>query len=790
MRIVLSWVREFCPAKLGAEELAELLTSRGAKVEAIERPWERLSGVVVARVMEVRDHPGSDKLCLARVTTGATERQVVVGVRNMAPGDLVPLAGLGATLPSLQEPLAARRIRGVVSDGMLCSPYELGINANHEAILVLPPDLSPGEEVLGALGLDDAVLDIEVTPNRPDFLSVIGVAREVAAATGAPFTSPDTSVEEDDEKAEEVATLEVLDRERCPRYLARVVRGIRHVDAPLRVQARLTASGMRPISAAVDATNYSMLEIGQPLHPFDLGLLGGPGILVRRAAAGERLVTLDDVERAFTEDDLLICDTERPVAVAGVMGGAVAEMSESTTDVLLESAHFERGGIQRTRRRVDLSTEASMRFERGTDPEAVPTGADRACRLMAEWSGARVLSGALEVGAAPERRRIAMRPSRATMLLGYPVSAVDTKEAFDRLAMANDVARDSVVVEVPGYRVDVEREVDLIEEFVRVQGYDRVRSTLPAVRQAGGLPATYAFAGLVRRALARAGLREVRLPSFASGEDVAMFGDEGAVGIANPLDAAEDRLRGRLLPGLLRAVGRNRSRQVRSVAIFEVGTVFRRADPVAERLQVGLAMSGPAELSWVERERPFDFFDAKGALEALLSDVGVRDWSLGGLHGGPFHPGRAAAVLLGGDPVGLVAELHPAMAEDLALSGRVAIAELELAALMAHASFDLVAQEPSRFPPVRRDLAFLVNETVPAGAFREALLAAGAELVDACFLFDVFTGGQLPAGKKSLAFSLDLRATDRTLTDDEAEAAIARMVGRVASDFGAELRAG
>jgi phenylalanyl-tRNA synthetase beta chain len=790
MKIVLSWLMEFCPTELGPEELAELLTSRGAKVEDIERPWDRLSGVTVARVVEVRDHPASDKLCLARVTTGSTEREVVVGVRNMAPGDLVPLAGPGATLPVLPEPLAAREIRGVVSDGMLCSPYELGISPNHEAILVLPPGPSPGDDVRASLGLDDPVLDIEVTPNRPDFLSVIGVAREVAAATGTPFRPPDTSLEEDDEKANEVATVEVLDPERCPRYVARVLRGIRHVDAPLRAQARLTASGMRPISAAVDATNYAMLEVGQPLHPFDLDLLAGPGIVVREATVGERLVTLDGVERTFGEDDLLICDTERPVAVAGVMGGAIAEMSESTTDVLLESAHFERAGIQRTRRRINLSTEASVRFERGIDPEAVLMGADRACRLMAEWCGARALSGVLDVGAVPERRHITMRPSRATMLLGYEVSASGAKEVFDRLAMASDMAEDSLVVEVPGYRVDLEREVDLIEEVVRIQGYDRVRSGLPPVRQAGGLPETYAFTRLARRSLARAGLREVRLPSFASSEDAAMFGDGDAVGIANPLDASEDRLRTRLLPGLLRAVARNRSRQVRTVAIFEVGTVFHRADPVEERLRVALAMSGPAGQSWLEPDRYLDFFDAKGAVEALLADAGARDWSLGGVPGGPFHPGRGAEVLLGDDPVGVVAEVHPAVAERLDIPDRVAVAELDLETLLARSSPDLVAREPSRFPPVRRDLAFIVDESVAAEGFRLALVEAGGELVESCLLFDVFTGGQLPEGKKSLAFSLDLRAVDRTLTEQEAESVVAGMVERVGTDFGAELRTG
>jgi phenylalanyl-tRNA synthetase beta chain len=791
VKVVLSWLREFCPTELEAGELAEVLTHKGAEVEAIERPWERLNGVIVARVLEVRDHPNSEKLCLARVHTGSGEQEVVVGVRNMQAGDLVPLAGPGATVPLLPEPLGAREIRGVVSNGMLCAPDELGIAPLHEGILVLPEGLEPGQDVKQVFGLDDAVLDIEVTPNRPDFLSVVGVAREVAAATGTPLVlRPELSVAEDPERAEGVATVRIDDLERCPRYLARVVRGVRHVGSPIAVQARLTAAGMRPISAAVDATNYAMLEIGQPLHPFDLALLAGPGIVVRRAREGERLVTLDDVERTLTADDLLICDVERAVAVAGVMGGQVAEVSEGTTDILLESASFERGGIQRTRRRIDLSSEASMRFERGVDPEAVPRGADRACQLMAEWCGARVLSGAADVGAAPARRRIGMRTSRASAIIGYEVTPSDAAEVFDRLAMATQAEGDVVTVEVPGYRVDVEREIDLIEEVVRVQGYERVGSTLPPVRQAGGVPPTYAFLDRTRRLLVRAGLREVQLIPFVSRGDLDLVGDTDAVRVTNPLAADEGWLRTRLLPGLLKAVRRNLHRQVRSAALFEVGTVFRMGNGSAqERQAAAIAMTGVADPGWTGGARPYDFFDAKGALEGLMGELGVR-WALGEPLGRPFHPGRSAAVLVEGTPAGMLGELHPRVAERLDLPGRVALAELEIEALMRAAAVGVETTEVPRFPPVRRDLAFVLGADVPAAAVQAALEDAAGELLGSCLLFDVFEGGSLPRGTRSLAFSVDLRATDRTLGSEEADAAVAAVAERLARDFDAELRAG
>lgn len=787
MKIVLSWLREFCPVELSAGELAEILTAKGAEVERIERPWDGLEGVVVAKVLEVRDHPGSDKLCLARVSTGSSEREVVVGVRNMGPGDLVPLAGPGARVPALPAPLAGREIRGVVSDGMLCSPMELGIAPTHEGILLLPADLSPGDDLKASLGLDDAVLDIEVTPNRPDFLSVIGVAREVAAATGVQYTPPDIEVREVDERAGDVATVEVFDGSGCPRYTARVLRDVQHAASPVRIQARLTAAGMRPISAAVDATNYAMIEIGQPLHPFDLTLLKGPGIVVRRATEGERMVTLDGVERTFTAEDLLICDAERPVGVAGVMGGALAEVSDGTTDILLEAAAFERGGIQRTRRRIELSTEASMRFERGVDPEAVTVGADRACLLMAEWCGAHVLAGTIDVGTALERRHVTMRASRASMLIGYDVTASDAVEVFDRLMMSSVTHGDEVKVEVPGYRVDIEREVDLIEEVVRVQGYERVGSTTPSVRQAGGTPEAYAFRDRVRGSLRRAGLREIRSFPFASDDDLQLTGDADAIGVANPLQAEESWLRTRLTPGLLKAIRRNVYRQVRSAALFEVGTVFRLVDGVPEeRSKVAFAMTGMAELGWTGR-RECDFFDAKGVVEALMGDLGV-EWSSGEPVGSPLHPSRSAFVMVNGGRAGVFGEIHPSVARSLDVPGRIGMAEIELAALIAHASPTITVRDIPRFPPVRRDLSFALDEGVASGEVLDAIRAAGGDLVAECELFDVWSGPPLEAGKKSLSFALDLRAPERTLESQEADEAVERIVSHVRERFGGEIR--
>ena len=661
MKVVLSWLREFAPTDLDADELAELITQRGVKVEDVLRPWDGLAGVVAARVLDVADHPDSDKLCVARVDDGTGEQVVCAGVRNFVAGDLVPWAKPGSRVPALPDPLAPRKLRGVMSNGMLCSLRELNIADTHEGILVFADreGLRQGDDVKSALGLDDAVLDIEVEPNRPDFLSVFGVAREVSAATGVPLLEPDVSVESVDEDAAGVASIAIEAPDACPEYVAMIIRGVdAAAQSPLRTQARLTASGMRPVSVVVDATNYAMLELGQPLHAFDMDRLAGPGIVVRRAVDGEHLMTLDDVERVLDHDDLLICDLEHPVAIGGVMGGATSEVSHATTDVLLESAFSTRTGVLRSARRLGLHSEASHRFERGTDPEGLERSAARCSRLIAEWAGGAPLRGVARDGRSPARRWVAMRPARATHLLGYPVSEDDARAVFESLRLTyRPMAPDGVAVEVevPGYRVDIEREVDLIEEVARMQGYDRIGSQVPSTRHAGGEPPVAVFRRRMRDALVRAGLREVRLLSFASQDDLELTGDTDAVPIANPLQSDERFLRTRLAPGLLRTAARNQAKGSEAVSVFEIGTVFRLADPVDEREKVAFVLAGPAGDGWAGDARPFDVLDATGVLEALCAELRVPGFTLGSSPEGPFHPGRSAFVMMGDRRVGVVA---------------------------------------------------------------------------------------------------------------------------------------
>jgi phenylalanyl-tRNA synthetase beta chain len=792
VRVPLGWLQEFVPTDLPVDELADRITHRGVKVEGVLRPWAGLDGVVVVRVLEVRDHPASDKLCIARIQHGSGEAELVVGVRNMVAGDLVPWAPPGARVPVLEEPLGTREIRGVVSEGMLCSPRELAISGDHEGILIVNDEgLDVGADLAHALELDLPVLDIEVEPNRPDFLSVLGVAREVAAVTGVPLRAPEPIVEETDEVVADAVAVRIEALDACPRYLARIVRGVEHRRAPLRAQARLTAAGMRPIDAVIDATNYTMLERGQPLHGFDLARLAGPEIVVRRATEGERMRTLDDVERSLTDADLLICDGDGPVALAGVMGGQTSEVTADTSDILLESAYFTRGGVLLTARRLDLHSEASHRFERGTDPEGLEYAATRCAALITAWAGGTVARGVSEAGALAPRRWVSMRPSRAGLLLGYPVDTGDAAAVFDTLGMAHRAAGDAIEVEIPGYRTDIDREVDLIEEVVRVQGYDRVSTDLPRAPHRGGTPEDLAFLARAKDALVRAGLREIRPAPFASAQDLAMFGDEDAIAVANPLRAEEGWLRTRLTPGLLHAVARNQARGVAQIALFEVGTTFRADDPFREQSKLGFALAGPSSTDWSSPRTSFDVLDATGVVEAVLTELGVTGWRLEPDAGAPFHPGRSARVSVDGTHLGVVGEIHPRVAASLEIDGRVAAGAIGLTPLRAAAGEQTFAfRDAPRFPPVRRDLAFVLPADVAFDGVRAALVEAGAPEIDACTLFDVFEGPPLEPGTRSLAFAVELRAADRTLTDEEAQAVVERMVAALGERFGASLRTG
>ena len=795
MKVSLAWLAEFVDIDAPAERLAELLDLSGTKVEAVRRPERNVKGVVVAEAVEIVDHPNSDKLTLVDVRTdeGGVTR-VVCGARNFEVGDKVPFAMVGAVLPELE--ITERKIRGEVSHGMLCSAAELGVSKDHSGILVLPPDAELGADVIPLLGLDDTVLELEITPNRPDCMSMIGVAREVATVLGTELKVPEVGRVGEPDLSNPVR-VEIEDPAGCPRYLARYISGVSIGASPTWMSTRLLSAGIRPISNVVDVTNYVLLERGQPLHAFDARQVAGNRIVVRRARAGERLTTLDGVERTLDPADLLITDPERALALAGVMGGEDSEVAADTTDVILESAYFDHRSVAFTARRHLLRSEASARFERGADPEGVASAAARATQLIVELAGGTASGAEVDVYPTPhERTRITLRPERTDRLLGAPISRDTQVDYLTRLGL--DVVDSGPVLEatVPGFRPDLRREVDLIEEVGRLAGFERLPATLPS-GAAGMLDAAQSFERSLRRALVGAGITEAWTSSFMSPADLERLGlTEGhpaarLVTLNNPMGEDESVLRSTLLPGLLRSVSLNVARGTRSVALFEIARVYERIDEVLpqEALVLGVAAAGvERQQGWLEPERRWGFFEVKGVIDAVLTSLRFGPPSYSSVSGPPFHPTRAASLSLGGTALGVVGELHPDVADAFSVPERTVVAEFALAGLIAALPERVKVSELPRFPSVLIDLALIVREHVQAATVETLIRQAGAPELSSIRLFDVYRGQPVPAGKKSLAYALTFQADDRSLTEDEVRTIYQRIQQRAVAELGAQPR--
>jgi phenylalanyl-tRNA synthetase beta chain len=791
LRAPLSWIREFTPLDdVAVADIADALNQLGLEVEAVDAPGRDVNGVVVARIVDVVPHPDADRIRLADVDFGSGQRRVVCGALNIEPGMIVPFAPVGAVLPG-DFTIERRKIRGVVSEGMLCSARELGLGDDHSGILELPADAALGTDVREVLGLDDVVFDLSITPNRPDAMGVVGVARELAAHFGRPF------VVEEHEPApivDEVAGARVVveARDRCPRFVAVAAR-VTMGESPRWMQRRLTLAGMRPISNVVDVTNYVMLERCRPLHAFDLDRLAGRGIVVRLARDGEKLTTLDGIERPLTGADLLICDGERtPQGLAGIMGGAAGEVSPATTQILLESAYFEPTGIARTSKRLGLRSEASARFERGVDPNNAGSGAARAMELFALVAAAEPAPGAVDVYPEPiGPARITVRTERVNRLLGTALSGDEIASYLTPLGIEMQGGEATV----PTFRPDLEREIDVVEEVARRVGLDHIARTVPSSpEKIGGLSPRQRDLRTVADVLVGAGYDEVyTLPLLAPG-DLSNTGVQtsAVIEVENPLRSEESILRPALLPGLLRAVAYNAARGEPDVSLFESGTAFgvpRDGEPLpAERRSLAFARAHHDRRAPHEPDRQVDVYDATAALSALAQELRIADLGLEAASVDGFHPTRAARVLVDGRPIGVVGEVAAVVVDALSLVAPVVACELDVDALLTGARREMRARPVSRFPASAVDLAFVVDDTIPAAAIQTTLVDAGGELLDHVALFDVFRSEALGPGKVSLAFTLRFRALDRTLTDDEVSALRNTCIDAVVSAHGAELR--
>ena len=853
MKISLNWLRDFVPTDLSAAEVADLLTMAGLEVEGVEEAGRPMAGVVVGHVQSVRPHPNADKLRVCDVQVGEDEPvQIVCGAPNVAAGQKVPVATVGTTLllparkaPHALEPveIAAATLRGEPSSGMICSADELGLPGGHDGILVLQDDAPVGQPFAAYLAAHgqapDAVLDVNVTPNRPDATSHLGVARDLAALADAPLQVPPVNLPAVGGEAADAVQVQIDAPEACARYAAMVVRGVSVGPSPDWMRQRLEAVGVRPVNNVVDVTNYVMFERGQPLHAFDLNQLapgdsGTAEIVVRRATKDEPFTTLDGQKRKLPEGALLICDARRPVAVAGVMGGENSEVTEQTTDVLIESAYFDPVTVRTTAKALGLQTDASYRFERGIDPAAQLVAAARAAQLLADVAGGTVATGAVDEHPRPHQpRTVTLRPDRLNRLLGADVPADEaarlltaigfevadaesaTLDAFAEAALLGETMREAaesagaagLSCVVPSFRPDVEREADLIEEVARLWGYSNVpqptRTTIPL-----RAPRRAHEAAVRDRALdllAGVGFREAFSNSLLPLATAERFNradltgvEGGVVQTLNPISEEMAALRPSLLPGLLAAVVYNQNRNAGALRLMEFGRIYLKGQdagaPVpgyAECPHLLLAMSGAAdEAGWDRPARAADFFDLKGAVTHLLGALGVENVEE---EAAPAPDGIAAYRLTlraDGRTLGVLGRIDDALGAALDLRQPVFFADLDFSALAALAPRGPVATDAvSRFPAVERDLAVVVDAGQPVGPMLRLVRQTAGPLLQRARVFDLYRGENVGAGKKSVAFALAFGKPDATLTDKEADGRIKAILKRLQKEAGAELRA-
>jgi phenylalanyl-tRNA synthetase beta chain len=800
MRVPLSWLHEYVRPELDASALAERLALTGTEVERVTHHGvSSVEGFAVGKVLAVEPHPDADRLRVCRVDLGTDDdgpAQIVCGAPNVAAGQTVAVARPGAVMPDGTK-LRKAKLRGVESAGMILSETELLIGADKAGIMVLADELVAGAPLADALPISTDVLELEITPNRPDCLGVYGVAREVHAATGAPLGPAPWA--EDLGTAGAPAGIEVVvETPRCTRFTARVFEDVTVGPSPAWLKARLMAAGQRPISNVVDVTNYVMLLTGQPMHAFDLDRVAGGRLVVRDGAAGDELDTLDGETRTLDPDMVVICDDEGPTSLAGVMGGARSEVHEGTTRVLMEAATWDGPSIQRTSTRLALRSEASGRFEKGLAPEQTLDAQSVATRLMAECCGARVAPGTLDVGGeGPPAAVIRLRDARVSRLLGAPIARERSAQILAALGFAVADAGDGLDATVPAFRRnDVTREADLIEEVARIDGVDKLPATLPSRRAAvGGLTPAQRLRRTALDTLAGAGLHEALGWSWSAPEladRLRLTSDDArrrALAVENPMSAEHALMRTTLLGSLLDVARRNVAHGSADVAIFEAGAVYlpaRKQSLPNEPFHIGVLLSGAVRpATWREAAPPAaDFFAAKGVLAALLSALRV-EWDCQEASEPFLHPGRAATVVVAGARVGWLGELHPAVAADWDL-GLVAAFEVDLDAVIAAVPGPVRYTDYTSFPEVRQDLAVVVPAKVAAGGVVATVRKAGGPLLAAADVFDVYRGEQIGAGEVSLALRLAFRSPERTLTDEEVaerrtaiESALAEIGGRI-----------
>jgi len=793
MKFTLDWLSEFVPLpSKDPEQITEDLENLGHEVEGWERVEHRFEGVVVGRVLTVDAHPNADKVRVTTVDVGDEILDIICGAWNFEAGAVVPVAKPGAVLQGDFE-ITQRDIRGVTSNGMICSESELEIGEDASGIMVLDDDYPEAADRIGEdfgllLPQGDVVFEVTITPNRPDCMSVYGLARELAARYEVPLAEPDL----DYPVSGAATSVTIQDDVACPRFVGREVHGITIGTSPHQIRARLAAAGVRPISNVVDASNYAMIEFGHPTHAFDADRLGD-AIVVRRAEAGEQITTLDEVERTLIAMDVVVADASQPVAIAGVMGGASTEVVDDTTNVLVEAAYWDPPSILLTSKRLGLRSEASARFERGMDPEFCRFAADRVAQLLVETAGGTVAGLVDEYPAPPAPKVIDLSMDEVERVLGIRLESEAAGELLTRLGFGVSDG-DPLAVNVPTRRPDVNRPIDLVEEVARLYGYDNI----PARLRFGdgiGLPERDRRLRAMRSLMVGAGYHEIMSFSFIGAADLDALGlpddDPTRVGInvVNPLRDEDGVMRTTMLPGLLKAAAANLAKRVDDVRLFEIGKVFLPSDEVlpSQPDRLGFVAAGQPTGNWEGESSGYDVYDATGLWTMIERATELSGADIRATAKAPFHPGRAAEIVADGVVIGTVGEVHPAVAARLGIEGRVIAGEIEIDPLVAERE-PWRFNEPSDYPPQVFDLAFEVDTSVPAGLLLDAIDAADEGLVERRRIFDVYEGDPIPDGRKSVAINLTVRAPDRTLSDDEVAPIRKQIVKAVQGATGATLR--
>ncbi len=795
MKLPLKWLKDYTDINASPKEYADALTMSGSKVEGWEVLGAEIDRVVVARILSIEKHPDADRLLVTQVDTGSETIQIVTGATNIKVNDLIPVALDGSSLPGGKK-IKKGKLRGIESNGMMCSISELGVtkeeypNAVEDGIFILEGDPAPGTDIKEYLGMNDTVVEFEITSNRPDCFSIIGLARESAATFGTPFSIPDIAVKELAGPIDGMASVEIKAPELCSRYAARIVENVNIGPSPHWMQERLKAAGVRPINNIVDITNYVMLEYGQPMHAFDLENLKGPSIIVRRAEAGETMRTLDGQDRELDTSMLVIADAERPVAVAGVMGGENSEITPETKTILFESATFEGISVRLTAKKLGMRTEASGRFEKGLDPENVINAINRAVQLVEELGAGTVRKGIIDCyPRKAEKRVISFDRDRINALLGTDISIDIMLAIFRRLEIEVDETAGTATA--PTFRPDLECEADLAEEIARFYDYNNIRATLLEGKAAtvGGKTAKQKIVDIIGRTMLSCGLSEIYTYSFTSPKVLDMINLPSdselrkAIVISNPLGEDYSIMRTTTLPDMMKVLAVNYNRRVEEARLFEISYVY-------------LPKSLP--LTELPEEKPVltigmygnvDFYDLSGVVEELMTSLGIKRYMLEPVKDDlTFHPGRTARLLVNGKCCGILGEIHPAVAEKFEAAQRNYAAIIDIEPLVRSTSLMPEYKPLPKFPAVARDIAVLVDDDIPVKQIEQIITSEAGKIFEEARLFDVYKGKQVPEGKKSVAYSIMFRASDRTLTDEEVGKAMNKIIAALSEKIGAQLR--